>query len=264
MATSMPEETATPAGAAPRRAPRWRWRSPTPRRPLGVAQDRLADTRLSLLHPHRPASPRCRPGHHAAHARTARRTGRRAGGPRDRRRCRGAAPGSRRGRVAPALGLGRRPPRPLLRADGRRRSDAGRHRGPGAPRSCRRGSAPRREHASRGHRHRERPVAGHHSVGDDRASAAGEYEVRVDLRGYEGKDADRRPDRARAAGRASVALSRAAPTSGTADILSTPFGANVVVDGVAAGQTPLLQLKLKPGSRKVEIDKEGYEPWSRP
>ena len=90
--------------------------------------------------------------------------------------------------------------------------------------------------------------------------AAGEYEVRVDLRGYEGKAQTVVLTEAEPRAELRPVLSRVAPTSGTADILSTPFGANVVVDGVAAGQTPLLQLKLKPGSRKVEFVKEGFEP----
>ena len=34
------------------------------------------------------------------------------------------------------------------------------------------------------------------------------------------------------------------------------------MDGAAAGQTPLLQFKLKPGTRKVELAKDGYEPWA--
>ena len=59
-----------------------------------------------------------------------------------------------------------------------------------------------------------------------------------------------------------VALVRIAPAMGSADILSTPFGAAVLVDGAAAGETPLIQFRLKPGTRKVDLTKEGYEPWS--
>ena len=91
--------------------------------------------------------------------------------------------------------------------------------------------------------------------------AAGEYEVRVDLRGYEGKSQKVVLSEAEPRAELRPVLTRVAPASGTADILSTPFGANVTVDGVAAGQTPLLQLKLKAGSRKVELAKDGYEPW---
>jgi len=59
-----------------------------------------------------------------------------------------------------------------------------------------------------------------------------------------------------------VALARPAPTQGLADILSTPFGAAVSVDGASVGNTPLTGLKLKPGPRKVDITRDDYEAWS--
>jgi len=61
-------------------------------------------------------------------------------------------------------------------------------------------------------------------------------------------------------------LERAAPVppaQATLTVLSTPFGAGVTVDGNAAGQTPLTNLRLRPGSHRVELRKPGYEPWSQ-
>ncbi|NJM29684.1 MAG: PEGA domain-containing protein, partial [Rhizobiales bacterium] len=50
--------------------------------------------------------------------------------------------------------------------------------------------------------------------------------------------------------------------TGTADILSTPFGAAVAVNGADVGETPLLQHRLKPGAHRIDVRKEGYEPWT--
>jgi TonB family protein len=58
-----------------------------------------------------------------------------------------------------------------------------------------------------------------------------------------------------------IALSRVAPAMGSVDIVSTPAGGSVTVDGSPAGDTPVAEMKLKPGSHKVEIAKEGFEPW---
>jgi serine/threonine-protein kinase len=55
---------------------------------------------------------------------------------------------------------------------------------------------------------------------------------------------------------------RPAPTTGTADVVSTPPGADVSIDGKAIGQTPLKGLKLPPGARRVELALAGYETWS--
>jgi len=92
--------------------------------------------------------------------------------------------------------------------------------------------------------------------------AAGDYEVKVELRGHEARTekVTLRPEEPHAD--LKVALTRAAPTTGTADFLSTPFGAVVAVDGTAVGPTPVLQHRLKPGPHKVEMTKEGHEPWS--
>jgi serine/threonine-protein kinase len=51
------------------------------------------------------------------------------------------------------------------------------------------------------------------------------------------------------------------PPAGTADVLSTPPGATVSVDGRPAGKTPLAGLRLRPGKRRLEIALEGHETW---
>jgi TonB family protein len=58
-----------------------------------------------------------------------------------------------------------------------------------------------------------------------------------------------------------IALTKAAPTTGLADIVSTPFGATVMVDGAKVGLTPVTGYRLKPGNHQVEVSREGYEPW---
>jgi serine/threonine-protein kinase len=90
----------------------------------------------------------------------------------------------------------------------------------------------------------------------------GRYEIKVELKGYEAKTQglDLTEDAPR--GEMRIALVKAAPTTGTADIVSTPFGATVSVDGAKVGLTPLVGLRLKPGTRQVELSREGYEPWS--
>jgi protein TonB len=53
----------------------------------------------------------------------------------------------------------------------------------------------------------------------------------------------------------------ARPATGTADVLSTPPGATVSVDGRPAGKTPLTGLRLRPGKRRLEVALEGHETW---
>lgn len=92
--------------------------------------------------------------------------------------------------------------------------------------------------------------------------AVGNYEVRAELRGYEAKT----ETVTLVAGTPSVpvklALTRTAPVTGTLEILSEPAGAVASVDGAQGGATPITDLKLKPGSHRLEITKDGFEPWS--
>ncbi len=90
----------------------------------------------------------------------------------------------------------------------------------------------------------------------------GSHEVRLELRGYEPQARTAVLTAEAPSAELKVSLARAAPTTGTADILSTPAGATVSVDGRPAGRTPLSAVALKPGARRVEVALEGHEPWS--
>jgi TonB family protein len=90
----------------------------------------------------------------------------------------------------------------------------------------------------------------------------GSHEVRFDLRGFEPQARTAVLSAEVPSAEVKVSLARATPTTGTADILSTPAGATVSVDGKPAGRTPLSAVALKPGARRVEISLEGHEPWS--
>ena len=92
--------------------------------------------------------------------------------------------------------------------------------------------------------------------------APGRYEVRVWLRGYEAKAQTITITAEEPTADVKVSLVRSAPVTGTADILSTPFGAAIAVNGAAVGQTPLLQHRLRPGAYRIDVTKEGYEPFS--
>jgi TonB family protein len=52
------------------------------------------------------------------------------------------------------------------------------------------------------------------------------------------------------------------PATGAAEISSDPTGAIVHIDGTPVGQTPFVDSRLKAGTHKVEIVKDGFEPWS--
>jgi len=91
----------------------------------------------------------------------------------------------------------------------------------------------------------------------------GHHDVKVELKGYTPatQGVELGPDAPRAD--LKLALARVAPAMGVADILSTPMGATVKVDGAVVGHTPLTDLKLKPGPHEVEVSKDGYESWSQ-
>jgi TonB family protein len=89
----------------------------------------------------------------------------------------------------------------------------------------------------------------------------GSHAVKVELKGYEPRAEDVTLSAATTRVDVKLPLSRVAPATGLADILSVPFGAVVTVDGAAVGYTPLASWKLKPGSHKVHILKDGHEPW---
>ncbi len=92
--------------------------------------------------------------------------------------------------------------------------------------------------------------------------ALGEYEVKVEAKGFlpftqKVTLGDAQPVQVRAT------LTRPAPGQATLDVLSTPFGAAVSIDGQPVGQTPLTGYKLKAGTHRVELTRHGYEPFSQ-
>jgi TonB family protein len=89
----------------------------------------------------------------------------------------------------------------------------------------------------------------------------GNYDVRAEMKGFEARSqtATITSDAPRV--EVHLVLGRTAPATGTADIVSTPPGAAAAVDGTGAGPTPVASLKLRVGSHRVELSKDGYEPW---
>jgi TonB family protein len=91
----------------------------------------------------------------------------------------------------------------------------------------------------------------------------GAYQVRVEQKGYEAQTRDVSLDAGSPTAELRIALARpAAPLPGAADILSTPSGASVSVDGRPVGVTPLSGLKLRTGKHRVEVALEGHETWT--
>jgi len=52
-----------------------------------------------------------------------------------------------------------------------------------------------------------------------------------------------------------------AATTGALVIDSRPIGATVFVDGQAIGVTPLSLPALEPGTRRIRLQLEGFNPW---
>ena len=92
--------------------------------------------------------------------------------------------------------------------------------------------------------------------------AFGRYDVRVEQAGFgaEARKVELAADSPTAELRVTL-KPRAVPTTGSAEVVSTPTGAVVSVDGIQVGQTPIKELKLTAGKRRLEIALAGYEPW---
>ena len=90
----------------------------------------------------------------------------------------------------------------------------------------------------------------------------GAHEVKVELRGYAPATERVLLSADNAAPALTLALARTAPATGMAEITSDPPGATVRIDGTPVGQTPFSDPKMKTGSRRVEMTREGFEPWS--
>jgi len=92
--------------------------------------------------------------------------------------------------------------------------------------------------------------------------AIGNYDIRAELRGYNPASETATIVADAPSPQLKLTLSRTAPTQGSLEISSDPPGSAVLVDGNPVGQTPVAELKLKPGSHRVEVTREGYEAWS--
>ncbi len=90
----------------------------------------------------------------------------------------------------------------------------------------------------------------------------GDYEVQLDQKGYESQSRRVTLSAAAPAGQLRTKLVRLSPASGAAEIVSTPPGATVTIDGKPAGRTPLSAAALPVGSRTVRLTLDGHEPWS--
>src|SRR6185503_20524865 len=82
--------------------------------------------------------------------------------------------------------------------------------------------------------------------------ALGPHGVLVELKGYvaqtQAVEITADPPRSEL----SVTLSRTAPTMAVAEISSAPAGAQVEIDGVPVGQTPLVEHRVKLGTHRVQ------------
>ncbi len=94
------------------------------------------------------------------------------------------------------------------------------------------------------------------------ALAVGNYEVRAELVGYNTASQTATIVADTPNLQLTLRLGRTAPAQGSLEISSDPGGATVTVDGNPAGQTPIVDLKLKPGEHRVEVMGEGHEPWA--
>jgi TonB family protein len=88
------------------------------------------------------------------------------------------------------------------------------------------------------------------------------YTVKVERKGYESQSRGVTLSEVGAAGELRFVLARVATPQGEAEILSTPPGASVSVDGRPVGTTPISGLKLRPGTRRLDLALEGHEPWT--
>jgi TonB family protein len=92
--------------------------------------------------------------------------------------------------------------------------------------------------------------------------ALGTYEVSVERSGFETQARAVTLSEGAADGAVRFVLARPAPLQGEADVVSTPSGASVSVDGRPVGRTPITGLQLKAGKRRFEVTLEGHETWT--
>jgi TonB family protein len=90
----------------------------------------------------------------------------------------------------------------------------------------------------------------------------GILEVRFELKGYETRSQSVALTADAPQSEVKVTLARPTASVGIVDILSTPLGAEVLIDGARAGETPLTDFRVKPGVHQIDVQKEGHEPYS--
>jgi TonB family protein len=90
----------------------------------------------------------------------------------------------------------------------------------------------------------------------------GDYDVRLDLRGYEGQSRRVALTAAAPSADLKLKLARAQAATGSAEITSTPPGASVTIDGRLVGRTPVSAPSLPVGERSLQLALDGHEPWS--
>lgn len=90
----------------------------------------------------------------------------------------------------------------------------------------------------------------------------GLYDVKVELKGFVAQTRSIVLSTEAPQQEVSFALARVPPAGGLLDVVSTPFGGAVRIDGAPAGETPLTGHKLKTGKHRVEVSIESHQPWS--
>jgi len=100
-------------------------------------------------------------------------------------------------------------------------------------------------------------------VAAERSAAAKEQEEPRSMIGFDEPQAPAKPGQAPTPAPAPTAPpAPLEPATGTVAISSTPYLADVYVDGEDVGYTPA-KLKLPPGKHTFRCEKQGYKPWSK-
>ncbi len=90
----------------------------------------------------------------------------------------------------------------------------------------------------------------------------GVYEVGVELKGHEPQTRDVALTAGEPSAAVEVTLSRRQPTLGRVNFASTPPGAEVSVDGKVVGKAPVTDVRLRPGSHRVQMTLDGHARWA--
>jgi hypothetical protein len=95
----------------------------------------------------------------------------------------------------------------------------------------------------------------------EQSAVAGEQEQPKSMIGFDQPTQPAKPPQP-AARSAAPAPAPPEPTTGTVSISSTPYLAEVYVDGDNMGYTPA-KLMLPPGKHRFRCEKQGYKPWTK-